>query len=271
MTDDDHEDLAILELTIRSMMADAGVQVARVYPATRRPPDVYFVYPATQPGALVDMFVSMSPATVFVDSERFDAEGFETTDDGLREAAQTYDGEVRQVNVLWARDGLLYEWLATADWHDELLDEAEIAQTHARGIEQMEYELALERSRNAHQKLAELVLGSPEFRGATTNRRTAQAQLTMNAHEDLVADLLFESRFVTNVRRNASIEVARWERELGADEQLPAQIAAVLDLRVSQTQQKRQVAELLRERADGWALSEAFIDQIWREAREHDR
>ena len=271
MTDDEREDLAILELTIRSLMADAGVHVAQVYPATHRPPDVYFVYPTTQPGALVEMLVSMAPATVFVDSERFDADEFETTDDGVREAAQTYDGEVRQLNVLWARDGLLYEWLATADWHDELLDETEIAQSHARGMDQMEYELALERSRNAHQKLAELVLASPEFRGATTNRRTAQAQLIMDAHQDLVADLLFESRFVTNVRRNASIEVARWEQELGADEKLPAQIAAALDLRVSQTQQRRQVAEQLRERADNWALSEAFVEQIWREARNHHR
>lgn len=271
MTDDEHEDLAILELTIRSLMADAGVRVAQVYPATHRPPDVYFVYPSTPPSTLVEMLVSMAPATVFVDSERFDSDEFETTDDELREAAQTYDGEVRQVNVLWARDGLLYEWLATADWHDDLLDETEIAQTHARGMDQMEYELGLERSRNAHQKLAELVLGSPEFRGATTNRRSAQAQLIMDAHQDLVADLLFESRFVTNVRRNASIEIARWERELGTDEELRAQIAAALDLRVSQTKQKRQVAELLRDRADGWALSEAFVEQIWREAREHGR
>lgn len=271
MTDDDHEDLAILELTVRSLMADAGVRVSPTSPATHRPPDVYFVYPTTQPGALIDMLTMMTPAIVFVSAEQFDVDEFETSDDNLRAAAQAHDGDVRQVTATWARDGLLFQWLATADWHDHLLDESEVEAYQARGLDQMELELVKDSDRKARRKMTELVLASPEFRGATTNKRTAQARLIMNAHPDVLDDVLFEKDFITDVRRLASFEVARWEQELGGDGTLPAQIAGKLTQRSSQTQQKRQVAEMLRERADGWALSESFVEQVWMEARSHIR
>lgn len=267
---DEHEDLAILELNVRELMGSAGVRVSPVFPATHRAPDVFFVYPVTQPGALIEMLTVMSPAIVFVDSERFDPDDFETDDDGLRQVAQDHTDDIHRFSVVWALDGLLYEWFATADWHDELLDETAIVERSARGIGQMEYELRVERSRAAHQALLSIVVAAPEFRAATWSRRSAQAKILMDAHPELVEDMMFDNRFVKLARDAANVEIARWEAELDADDSVIPRLAEELLGVRTQAQQKQRTAEVLREMADGWTLSEAFIEQMRLSAKEYN-
>ncbi|MEW1835938.1 hypothetical protein [Microbacterium sp. NPDC079995] len=266
----DSDGLADLALTLRARMNAAGLKVAPAPPSSTRPPDVIFVHPTASVEAFLETLDMMSPTVVFMLAESFDPDEIDTEDTGLRAAADQHAGETFRLSVLWARDGMLHTWFITTDWHDALSDESEMQQYQAEGLQQMDRELMRERSRNAHRQLMELVVESPDFRGATINRRTVQLRLMMDANPALVDDLIFPREFVTAARRTAADEVARWEARLADDEDVISRLAFELRGVRTQREQKECAARMLRELADGWALTETFVDQMRRKARDAD-
>lgn len=252
----DTDDLANLALTLRAHMTGAGLKVAPAPPSSARPPDVFFVHPTVSVEAFLETLEMMSPTVVFVLAESFDPDELDTEDASLRATADRHVGEIFRLSVLWAGDGMLHTWFITTDWHDALSDESEMQQYQAKGLQQMDRELMYERSRNAHCQLMDLVVESPDFRGATINRRTVQVRLVMDANPALVNDLIFPREFVTAARRIAADEVARWEAQLADDEDVIRRLAFELRGVRTQREQKESVARMLRNLADGWALTE---------------
>ncbi|MFH8253245.1 hypothetical protein ACH3VR_22960 [Microbacterium sp. B2969] len=256
------DDIARLELDLMERLGDAGITVAAPADVVHRDPDVLFTYPSVTPGELTVLLRGMAPRLVFVTSSSFDPADVDSDDAELRLAARQHAGDLFRLSVLWAADGVLFAWSAVADWHDKLLDEVELSDYQARGIDQVERELRIERSAAATQRLTEIVTESADFRGATTNRRTAQVKIIMDAHPDLVADLWFPNDFARRARAAAAVEVARYEAELDANEDILDQIILELAGGRPVNQQRMRVAEILRACADGWALSEGFVEKI---------
>ncbi|PKI93265.1 hypothetical protein CW368_03035 [Actinomycetales bacterium SN12] len=266
----DTDDLADLAIKLRAHINAAGLKVAPASPSSTRSPDVFFVHPAVSVEAFLETLDMMAPAAVFVLAESFDPDDMGTEDAALRSTAEQHAGEIFRLSVLWARDGMLHTWFITTDWHDALSDESEMQQYQAKGLQQMDRELMHERSRNAHRQLMELVVESPDFRGATINRRTVQVRLLMDANPALVDGLIFPHEFATAARRTAADEVARWEARLADDEGVIRRLALELRGVRTQREQKEYAARMLRELADGWALTETFVDQMRRKTRDLD-
>ncbi|CAL4861116.1 hypothetical protein MMM2322_02801 [Microbacterium sp. MM2322] len=237
---------------------------------TSRGPDILFAYPQVGVDELVEIVSLSSPKVAFLASEAFDASQFDAPNESLRRIAEDHDGELVSVSLRWAADGLIWEWLATARWHDDLTEEEELAEYQARGIDRVGHELRLVSSRSASQKLLELILEAPAFRGETTNRRTAQAQIVMDAHPNLVADLMFPRDTLKRARAAAAVEVANWESRLTGDEIIDA-VVEVLQVSRTIADQKARIAALVRRRADGWALSENFLERLRLEAADRRR
>lgn len=270
VTWDDSEDLAQLASELRAQIEDAAVRVASVEPTSHRPSDVFFVHPEVSVAALVEMVEAMKPSLVFVTAERFEPADIESEDADLRVAAQGHADDVFRVAVTWPSDGLLFTWFVTAGWHDELVSETEIAEYQAQGLDQVERELRFERARSSSGSLMALILASPEFRAATTNRRTAQMKLIMGAHPELVEDLLFQRDFEIRVRTEAATAVARWEQELSADESVVPRLAEeILGLR-TQRDLKARAADAVREMADGWSLTDGFVELVLARAKDYN-
>lgn len=267
---DDDDDLAELALNLRAQITEAGLRVSPVAPSSHRSPDVFFVHPDVPVDALVEMLVALQPALVFVTAEPFDQDEVDSEDERIRASAASRSDDVFRVSVTWPSDGLLLTWFATAGWHDELMSEIEIAAYQARGLDEVERELRFERARSASGELMALILGSPEFRAATTNRRTAQMKLITGANPSLADEILFQRDFEARARANAATEVARWEQQLAADESAVVRVAEeILGLR-TQRDLKARAADALREMADGWSLTEGFVDLMLSRAKEHN-
>lgn len=267
---DDDDDLAQLALNVRAQITEAGLRVSPIAPSSHRSPDVFFVHPDVSVDALVEMLLALQPALVFVTAESFDQDEVDSDDERIRASAASHADVVFRVSVTWPSEGLLLTWFATAGWHDELMSESEIAAYQARGLDEVEHELRFERARNASGELMALILASPEFRAATTNRRTAQMKLIMGANPGLAEEILFQRDFEARARANAATEVARWEQQLATDDSAVARVAEeILGLR-TQRDIKARGADALREMADGWSLTEGFVDLMLFRAKEHD-
>lgn len=270
MTWDDDDDLSQLALNLRTQITDAAIRVSSVAPSSHRSPDVFFVHPDAPVEALVEILVAVQPALVFVTAELFDWDEVDSEDERVRASAEAHSDDVFRVSVTWPSDGLLFTWFATANWYDELISENEIAAYQARGLDEVERELRFERSRSASGELMALILASAEFRAATTNRRTAQMKLIMEANRALVEEILFQRDFESHARANAATEVARWEQELSADDSAVTRLAEeILGLR-TQRDFKARAADVVREMADGWSLTEGFVEQILSRAKSHN-
>lgn len=251
----------------RAQIAESAIRVSSVAPSSHRPPDVFFMHPDVPVDALIDMLVVMQPSLVFISAESFDHDEVDSEDDDVRASAEAHADEIFRVAVTWPTDGLLFTWLATAGWHDELMSESEIAEYQARGLDQVERELRMERARNASEELMTLILASPEFRAATTNRRTAQMKIIMGANPGLVDEILFQRDFESRARANAATEVARLEQQLAVDDGAVARLAeSILGLR-TQRDLKARSADTLREMADGWSLSDGFVELMLSRAK----
>ncbi|MCR2799490.1 hypothetical protein QNO21_10165 [Microbacterium sp. zg-Y818] len=238
------------------------VRVAPAAPSSHRPPDVYFSHPDVSEDALLKMLVAMQPSVLFVSAEPFDPEDLDSEDINLRSSARAHADEIYRVTVIWAVDGLLLMWLVTAPWYEELQSETEIAEYQAQGLDQVERELRFERARTAHSELMALVLASPEFRAASTSRRTAEMKLVMVANKELVEDLLFPRDFEKRVRTEAATEVARWEHDLAADDGAVLRVAGAIRGLRTQRDKRSRTADTLRLMADGWSLTQGFIDLV---------
>ncbi|GAA2980408.1 hypothetical protein JOD63_002799 [Microbacterium terrae] len=270
MTWEDETELTRLEFDVRGRLVDAGIPIAAVTDVRHRAPDVAFSHLAVTPPDLTALLRQMAPRVVFVTSTPFDADDVESSDPELLAAAQRHSGDTFRLSVMWAVDGTLFAWVAVADWHDRLLAEAELSEYQAEGTDQVERELRTEPNGTAVQKLMEIVMASGEFRGATTNRRTAQVKIIMDAHPELVADLWFPNDFTRRSRAAAAVEVARHEEELDTDDTVLEQITMELAGGRPVNQQRLRVAEMLRASADGWALSESFVEKIRLRASERN-
>lgn len=262
MTWQSEDELARLELDLIDHLVEAGVAVAAAADVVHREPDVLFPYPSVTPRELAELLRKMTPRIVFVTSSPFDPADLDSDDAEMRDAAWQHDGDICRLSVMWAADGVLFAWAAVADWHDRLVSEVAMSDYQARGIDQVERELRIERSAAAVQKLMAIVTESAEFRGATTNRRTAQVKVIMDAHADLVADLWFPNDFARRARAAAAVEVARHEAELDSNDDILHQIIVELAGGRPVNQQRMRVAEILRASADGWALSESFVEKM---------
>lgn len=267
---DDDDDLAQLALNLRAQITDAGLRVSPVAPSSHRSPDVLFVHPDVRDDALVEMLAALQPALVFVTAESFDQDEVDWEDERIRASAASHADDVFRVSVTWPSDGLLFTWFVTAGWHDDLMSESEIAAYQARGLDEVERELRFERVRSASGELMALILASPEFRAATTNRRTAQMKLIMGSNPDLVDEIVFQRDFEARARANAATEVARWEQQLAADDGAAAQVAEKILGSRTQRDFKARAADAVREMADGWSLTEGFVDLMLSRAKEHN-
>lgn len=267
---DDDDDLSRLALNLRAQITEAAIRVSPVAPSSHRSPDVFFVHTDAPVEALMEILVGVKPALVFVTAESFDRDEVGSADERVRASAEAHSDDVFRVSVTWSSDGLLFTWFKTADWYDELISESEIAAYQARGLDEVERELRFERSRSASGELMALILTSAEFRAATTNRRTAQMKLIMEANRALVEEILFQRDFEARARANAATEVARWEQELSADDRAVARLAdELLGLR-TQRDIKARAAEVVRELADGWSLTEGFVALMLSRAKAHN-
>lgn len=265
-TDDD--DLEGLELELGAALTGAGLRLSPVAPSSARQPDVLFVHPAVVPDALIQVVAAMGPRLVFLNPETFDPDDEISSDDeGVKDAARLHAGELFRLSVTWACDGILYTWFATTSWYDQLTNEDEIAEYQRRGISRLEWELEREQTSAGWQQLMELVLAAPQVRAASMNQRSTQVRLIIDAHPEMQGRFFSESRFLSAARQRANMEVANWETQLADDEELTVRICEESQHLRGIGRQRAKTAEILREAADGWTLSAAFVERMLARAR----
>lgn len=259
-------DLEQTALELRARLGDAGVVIAPISPTAHRKPDVFLVDPDVTVDGAVALITAVRPRFVFLPVDFFDADEFDTDSELVRDAARTHDGKACRVSALWAADGLLYEWSTSADWYDRLTDDAEIAEVSERGVDQMEYDLRVQASAAAARKLSELILASPEFRRARPRQRNPHIQIVLDEHPDLAGDLMFVEHFKKTVRDQADTEIAKWERQLDSDETLLTDLPRELRGARTIARQKEITAGFVREVADGWTLTDTFLERVRQDA-----
>jgi len=259
-------DIEQLALELRDRIADANVTVAPVTPTQARKPDVSFIDPDVTADDLIELLRTVRPAFVFVAAETFDPDDLDTDDEEVGAAVQERAGDAFQMSVLWAADGLLYEWRATADWYEALRHEAAIVNAGEHTVGQVEWELRRESSAAAAHKLMDFVMASPGFRRARPRQRTTQIQLVLDEHPDLAADLLYPEDFKRAARQQADGEVAKWEQRLEDDEELITELTKALHGTRTVAQRKQVAADVIREFTDWWTLTDEFVDRLIREA-----
>ncbi|ROR65329.1 hypothetical protein [Agrococcus jenensis] len=268
------EELATLVGDIPRRLQEAGVNLSPAVPSAIRSPDIFFTAEAVSVEQVIGTIAQAQARMVFLESTTFDSallvepselEYDEVMDVIARAAAR--DGDLSDVRLTWAVDGLLCVWSCTAGWSDRLSDDAEEAAIRARDGQREDFELeSRERVREAA-RLREMLLADPTFRLATVNKRTAVAKAVLAAHGENLDSVFSERLFMSALRQQASIASEHQEMLL---QERADEIAAELRSReprlsfATKAQQLAGAAQYLSSMADGWMLSSQFIDRIRR-------
>jgi hypothetical protein len=179
--------------------------------------------------------------------------------------ASSHEGEIEMLTLRWPAQGLIFEWTAGADWHDELWDKlseatSEVSQESTEELDERQ-KVQNEQLRNFEAKLA----ASREFRGASVQKRRAIAESIAGT----VSDDLFDSwgfrMAITEAGRVAKRNAYEYERIFSSQfSELAAELVGRPDWRSARTASGMREATLkfLIEKADGYRLGTAFVEEL---------
>jgi hypothetical protein len=133
--------------------------------------------------------------------------------------AISHEGEIEVLTLQWPAHGLIFEWTAGADWHDELwanLSEATAVASQASAEELEEAQkIHNEQLRKFEAKLA----SSREFRGASIQKRRAIAEsIAGTISDDLVDSWGFRTAVTEagRVAKRTAYELSAFEKRRGS-------------------------------------------------------
>lgn len=199
-----------------------------------------------------------------------------TADDVLPEAieriisqADWHEGDIDEMTFRWPAQGLIFEWTAEADWYNVLCEELRSAQSTAslEAREELEDEWAIQSAQM--RELLETLTASTEFRFATSKRRRAVAEgIALRKAGDVVGTSDFR-RVLKEA--NALLDRNVLERERVLKQQIPELVTELRSFpgwrkATTQVRMREAVVHFLAEKADGYRLGTAFIEQVFQAA-----
>ncbi|MDQ1059734.1 hypothetical protein QFZ23_003635 [Arthrobacter globiformis] len=183
--------------------------------------------------------------------------------------ASFHEGDIEVLTLKWPAQGLIFEWTAGADWHDELWDKlseatAEVSQESSEELEEAQ-KVRNEQLRKFEAKLA----ASREFRGASVQKRRAIAEsIALTISDDLVDSWGFRMAY-TEAGRVAKRTAYEYEQIFPSHfAELATELVERRDWPSSGTAGAMREATLkfLIEKADGYRLGTAFIEELMQAA-----
>lgn len=183
--------------------------------------------------------------------------------------ASFHEGDIEVLTLKWPAHGLIFEWTAGADWHDELWDKlseatAEVSHESSEELEEAQ-KVRNEQLRKFEAKLAT----SREFRGASVQKRRAIAEsIALTISEDLVESWGFRMAY-TEAGRAAKRIAYEYEQIFSSQfTELASELVERRDWRSSRTVSAMREAALkfLIEKADGYRLGTAFVEELMQAA-----
>jgi len=260
-------------------LSEAGIPVSPVRHTGARNADLLFFHPTAGLTEVLELITMSRPRVVFLEGNVFDAsaslKGAVANLDPahpVRREAKQRDNDTYSLTMTWSIDGQLCMWLATAAWHNELTRAAEIAVERARSLDDLELERHRKRSREQIARCRDLVLEDPRFRAATVRNRATVAKVLLAERGETFGSPELEFELLRKLRQRAALAVTEQEQRLeGQIEDIAEQIVTSdvwVDIQTQrQLQQKRDVIKFVVNVADGWMLSQDFLDQVWRSVR----
>lgn len=232
-------DLGSLSAEITERASELGLVImsARVTPATEGP-DVDLGPEDIAASDFMDIAHAVGVRLFYIVAEVFDHHGFAATlpegdEEGqsakrrrLLRDARRHEGEIFEIELAFAHQGVLHRWGVAADWHDNLLGEAQ----GLRGAHSTDHDAMDREARDALvQRLAAELAAMPSFRRRASTEAGARA--AAYDHPEMVA--LFNqadpdgtaSSVLYDARAKVAVELERLYE--GIRDQLP-QLAAEL-------------------------------------------
>ncbi|PDQ36062.1 MAG: hypothetical protein B5766_02665 [Candidatus Lumbricidophila eiseniae] len=260
-------------------LSEAGIPVSPAHYTGARDTDLLFRHPTAGLTEVLELITMSRPRVVFLEGNVFDAKAslkgavanLDPVHPVRREAEQRNDDTYR-LTMSWFIDGQFCMWLATAAWYDELTRAAGIAVEHARNLADLELERHREHSRKQLARCRDLVFEDPRFRAATVRNRVTVAKVLLAERGETFGSPELELELLKKLRQKAALAVTEQEQRLaGQIEDIAEQIVTSdvwVDIQTQrQLQQKGDVIKFVVNVADGWMLSQDFLDQVWRSVR----
>lgn len=257
---------------IPRMLKRSGVKVSPVSPTSSRQPDFLFVDPVAVLEDVIELIEIMSPRVVYLQSHAVESHTLFDGDQGDLEGvaevaalARKHEGELYMITLSWVADSQLSSWFATTGWYDDLNERAELAVAVAKGLADDQREQRLDANRKQYARCRSAILDSRSFRQATPGKRTVVARLCLSELDEELGESWMERHLLQDVRSEARIQVANFEGMLG--DRLGEVVEQVRESDgweglSTKAEQTRAIADLLRELAEGWALSASFVETV---------
>jgi hypothetical protein len=215
-------------------------------------------------------FISSSASTFevqnYLDELVDDQENLSARAKKLIGAARQYNGQHQSVTVVWAAQGLLYEWQAGTDWLVPFLNELhEAVEESEEESNEAQRERLTEYYTNI-QTAATVLAESRKYRGEQVGkRRHLMATIIAEAGMDEIDDITLSQRVMPEANRIISAKVYEYEQDFRdrkaeiADElrNFPAWQAVY-----SKAERKAAAMKFLTKKADGHRLSTDLAVEI---------
>ena len=177
----------------------------------------------------------------------------------LTKDARQYNGQHQSVTVVWAAQGLLYEWDAGADWLIPFLNELhEAVEESEEESNEVQRERLTEYYTNI-QTAATVLAESRKYRGEQVGkRRHLMAAIIADAGMDGIDDVTLSQRVMPEANRIISAKVYEFEQDFRARK---AEIVEELrnfpawQVVYSKAERKAAAMKFLTNKADGYRLS----------------
>ncbi|WP_017197435.1 hypothetical protein [Arthrobacter sp. M2012083] len=216
------------------------------------------------------VFISSSASTFevqnYLDELADDQENLSVRAKKLIEAARQYNGQHQSVTVVWAAQGLLYEWHAGADWLVPFLDELhEAVEESGEESNEAQRERLTEYYTNI-QTAAAVLAESRKYRGEQVGkRRHLMATIIAEAGMDEIDDITLSHRVMPEANRIINAKVYEFEQDFRArKEEITDELRNFPAWQVvySKAERKAAAMKFLTKKADGYRLSTDLAVEI---------
>lgn len=184
--------------------------------------------------------------------------------------ARTHHGESDAQWLRWVAQGLIFQWVATAAWRDELYENLDRELANARWTAETESSKNDYAQRGRIKELAAVLITSREFRGVAANKRRPVGHAVLAASESgeidqEIADLAIGDAAVVMDRKSYEYEV----KFRSLIQELAAELRMRQEWRSATTAvRRREVTQLfLAEKADSYRIGPRVVDPVFEAAR----
>jgi hypothetical protein len=184
--------------------------------------------------------------------------------------ARTHDGESDALWLRWVAQGLIFQWVATPAWRDELFENLDRELASARRAAETESSKNDYAQKARIKELAAVLITSKEFRGVAANKRRPVGHAVLGASASGEIDPYIAERAISEAGGVMDRNSYEYEVKFGSQTQdLADELRGHHEWRTATTAiRRREVTQLfLAEKADGYRIGPRVVQPVFEAAK----